>query len=334
MFNLSGRKNKNLPAPKNLTQAIVQESSRHIRLKKWTDGVKTFAIALVAIVSVGITLSDTASESIGPHIAIVPLNGAIETGSKETDGWKVSRVIAEAMEDNNVKAVVIEANSPGGSPADAEHIYKTILSYRTGEEVSKPIYMAVRSVCASACYYIAAAVDEVYAANSSLIGSIGVRMDGWDFQEVMGKVGVKRRVFHAGEHKALLDPFKDVSSEERAFVQDKLLTKLHQQFITAVKNGRGGRLVDDPNLFTGLIWTGEEALQLGLIDGIKTPTEMENYIEQRHGVEKYIYHGRQKFKLSNLFSMDSEDFMDMLASSIYHEFKSDVKNMSEMTNFK
>lgn len=334
MFKLSGRNKKNLPAPKNLTQAFVQESSRHIRLKKWTDGVKTFAIALVAIVSVGITLSDTASESIGPHIAIVPLNGAIETGSKETDGWKVSRVIAEAMEDDNVKAVVIEANSPGGSPADAEHIYKTILSYRTGEEVSKPIYMTVRSVCASACYYIAAAVDEVYAANSSLIGSIGVRMDGWDFQEVMGKVGVKRRVFHAGEHKALLDPFKDVSSEERAFVQDKLLTKLHQQFITAVKNGRGGRLVDDPNLFTGLIWTGEEALQLGLIDGIKTPTEMESYIEQRHGVKKYIYHGRQKFKLSNLFSMDSEDFMDMLAASIYHEFKSDVKNMSEMAVFK
>ncbi|EPR7483859.1 TPA: S49 family peptidase [Vibrio parahaemolyticus] len=323
-----GRK-KDKPEPGDLAGVVAQESAKHLRVSKF----KAAAIGSGLLLSVAFTFSDTASESIGPHVAVVNLNGAIETGSRETDGWRVSRILGEAMDDDSVRAIVIEANSPGGSPADAEHIYKTILSYRHSNNNGKPIYVSVRGVCASACYFIAAAADEIYAMNSSLIGSIGVRMDGWDFQKVMNKVGVERRVFHAGEHKALLDPFKPITEEERAFIQDKLLTKLHHQFIHSVKEGRGERLVDDNRIFSGLIWTGEEAVDLGLIDGVKTPTELEALIESRHGVTKYIYHGRKKFKLTNLFSMDASDLIDSLGASIYHAFKNDVKSSAYSYNF-
>lgn len=332
MFPFSKRK-KTLE-PKNFKEAIIQESSRHLKVKKWTDGVKAGAIAIMMMVSVGYTLSDTASEKIGPHIAVISLTGPIETGNRETDGWKVSQVITDAIEDDNVKAILIEANSPGGSPSDAEMIYKTIIKYRFSEKNTKPIYTTVRTSCASACYYIASATDEIYAMDSSLVGSIGVRMDGWGFQDVIKKIGVERRVFHAGTHKALMDPFKPVTEEERSFIQDSILTKLHEQFINAVKKGRGERLVDNPEIYTGLIWTGEEAVELGLIDGIKTPMEIEAYLEKQLGVDKYIYHGRQKFKLTNLFSMDAQTLVDMVSESIYHEFKSDVKTESLTPSFK
>lgn len=321
-------RNKVKPEPVNLAGVVAQESAKHLRVSKF----KAAAIGGGLLLSIAFTFSDAASEKIGPHVAVINLSGAIETGSRETDGWAVSRQIGEAMKDGNVRAIVIEANSPGGSPADAEHIYKTILSYRHSNN-GKPIYVTVRGVCASACYYIAAAADEIYALNSSLIGSIGVRMDGWDFQKVMDKVGVERRVFHAGQHKALLDPFKPVTDEERLFIQDQLMNKLHQQFINSVKEGRGVRLREDKNIFSGLIWTGEEAVTLGLIDGVKTPTELEALIESRHGVTKYIYHGRTKFKLTNLFSMDASYLTDSLGDSIYHAFKNDVKNGSNSLSF-
>ena len=321
------RKEKPQPKPKSLTEAIVQESGRHITLKKWIDGSKTAAIVIVAILSVAFMFIDTAKEKIGPHVAVINLTGAIETGSKQTDGWKVSRLIKEAMESDNVKAIVIEANSPGGSPTDAEHIFKTIMSYRGAKE-GKPIYMAVRGVCASACYYIGSATDAIFAHDSSLIGSIGVKMEGWDLRQVMQTVGVERRIYHAGEHKALLDPFKAVSDEENEFIQNKLLFKLHRQFINSVKAGRGDRLSDNKDLFTGLIWTGEEALELGLIDNILTPTEMEDLIKQRHHVDNYIYHGKQKFDLSNILSMDSQDVFDAIGMSVYHAFKTNSENGS------
>ncbi|WP_288985338.1 S49 family peptidase [uncultured Pseudoalteromonas sp.] len=312
-----------------LPEVIAQESAKHLRISRF----KATAIGLGILLSVGFTLSDKASETIGPHIAIVSLNGAIETGSKETDGWMVSNLIVDAMKDNNVKAIVIEANSAGGSPTDAEHIYKTLMSYRL-EDVSKPIYVTIRGMCASACYLIAAGADEIYAQNSSLVGSIGVRMDSWGYEGALSKLGIEKRVFHAGKHKTLLEPSKDVSSVERQFLQNNILDKLHQQFISSVKQGRGERLADNDDIFSGLIWTGEESVELGLIDGVKTPTELEAMIKDRHGVSKYIYHGRQKFKLSNLFSMDAESFTSSIAGSIYSELKNDVKNNANSYSFK
>lgn len=329
--------------PKTITGAINQ----HTRVKKWTEGIKAFAFSSLAIVSITFTLSEFEGEAKEDHVAIIPLNGAIEAGSRETDGWQVSRTIREAIKDEHVKAIVIEANSGGGSPSDAEHIYKTIMNYRNSETVAedgrvlvkpfldmdkeieyerKPIYVVIRSTCASACYYIASAADEIYATNSSLVGSIGVRLDSWNFQEVIKRVGVGKRTFHAGEHKALLDPFKTITSEEQQFVQHNLLDKLHGQFIQAVKEGRNGKLVDNPEIFSGLVWTGEEAVELGLTDGVLTPTELEDLIEQRHGITEYSYHGGKKFKLSNILSMDANSLMDMLGASIYHAFSSDVKN--------
>ena len=313
------KSNVNTEQPKNIKEAFIIESGRHLKLKKWTDGVKAGAIALLAVVSIVFTLSDTTASSDGPHVAVINLSGVIETGSP-TDGWKVSRLITDAIENEDVKVIVIEANSAGGSPTDAEHIYKTIMSYRN-QKGAKPIYVAIRGICASACYYIASSADEVYALNSSLIGSIGVKMESWDLQSITEKLGIKRRSYHAGQYKTLLDPFKPVSEEGREFIQDQLLVKLHKQFIHAVKDGRGTRISDDPLVYSGLIWTGEESLELGLVDGITTPTEMESMIDIRHGVSKFIYHGQKKFKLSNIFSMTHQEVADSFFPYFYHGFK-------------
>ena len=176
-------------------------------------------------------------------------------------------------------------------------------------------------MCASACYYIVSAADEIYALDSSLVGSIGVKLEGWDFQTVLDKVGVKRRSYTAGEHKSLFDPYKPVSEVESDFIQDRLLTTLHKQFISAVKAGRGNRLSNDPDIFTGLIWTGTEAVDKGLIDGVLTPSEVGLLIDERHGVSKLIYHGQQKFSLSNMFGMDSDVVIDAFASSLIDSIK-------------
>lgn len=325
---------KKVEEAKSLREAITQESSRHLKVHKWLGGTKVAIMLFFLVSSIVITFYDTANKEIGPHIAVISITGVIETGSRQTDGWRLSQTIKDAMEDTNVKGILLEANSPGGSPSDAELIWKTLMAYRNNEKYNKPVYATIRSSCASACYYIISAADEIYAMDSSLVGSIGVRMDGWDFREVLNKVGVKRRVYHAGAHKTLNDPFKAVSSEEKQFIQNEILDKLHKQFISAVKRGRGDRLnADYPELFSGLVWTGTEAKEIGLVDGIMTPMELEQHLEEKLGVDKYIYHGKHKFKLTNLFTMDARNLVDMVTESIYRTFKADVKSDSITVSF-
>ena len=174
--------------------------------------------------------------------------------------------LRDAFEDDNTAGVILRINSPGGSPVQAGYIYDEIKRLRE-KYPDIPLYAVVTDICASGGYYIAAAADEIYVDKASIVGSIGVRMDSFGFVGTMDKLGVERRLYTAGESKAFLDPFLPSKASDVAHIET-LLVDIHEQFINAVKEGRGDRLKESEDMFSGLIWTGEESLDMGLVDGL------------------------------------------------------------------
>lgn len=199
------------------------------------------------------------------HLAVVKLNGAIMPGSK-TSAEEINPLLRDAFKNPQSKAVVILANSPGGSPVQSSLINDEI--ERLKAKFNKPVYVVVEDLCASGCYYIAVAADEIYANEGSMVGSIGVRMDTFGFTNLMEKIGVENRSMHAGDHKTFIDPFSEKDEEGRKFFQEHVLERTHQQFIAAVRKGRGDRIKETKDTYTGLVWLGDEATEIGLIDGL------------------------------------------------------------------
>lgn len=199
------------------------------------------------------------------HVAVVKLEGAIMPGTK-ISAEVINPLLQDAFANPHSKAVVIQANSPGGSPVQSALINDEIERLKTLHK--KPVYVVVEDMCASGCYYIAVAADQIYANEGSLIGSIGVRMDSFGVTELMKKIGVENRSMHAGEHKTFIDPFSPKDEAGRKFFQEKVLERTHQQFIAAVRAGRGDRIKEDNNTYTGLVWLGDEARDNGMIDGL------------------------------------------------------------------
>ena len=203
-----------------------------------------------------------ASAPVGPHTALIEVRGEIASDA-EASAENLLPGLKQAFEDTGALAVVLRINSPGGSPVQAGIVHDEIVRLKTLHK--KKVYAVVEETCASGAYYIAVAADEIYADKASVVGSIGVLMDGFGFQGLMDKLGVERRLLTAGENKGIGDPFGPLSPKHRAYTQ-AMLDQIHQQFITAVKQGRGERLKQTPDTFSGLFWNGEKALQLGLID--------------------------------------------------------------------
>jgi len=197
------------------------------------------------------------------HTAVVEIKGEITNGGDASAEFVVA-AMKTAFEDEGAKGVVLLINSPGGSPVQAGIINDEIK--RLKAKYKKPVYAVVEETCASAAYYIAAATDKIFVDKASIVGSIGVLMDGFGFTGVMEKVGVERRLLTAGENKGFLDPFSPMSDAQRAHAQT-MLNQIHTQFINVVKAGRGDRLkLDTPGLFSGLFWSGEQAVEFGLAD--------------------------------------------------------------------
>jgi len=198
------------------------------------------------------------------HTALVEVNGVI-ADNEEASADKIVTALREAFDNKHSAGVILRINSPGGSPVQSGYIYDEIVRLRK-KHPDTPMYAVVTDICASGGYYIASAADKIYADKASIVGSIGVRMDNFGFVEAMEKLGVERRTLTAGENKALLDPFLPVDEKATAHIQ-KMLTEIHQQFIDSVKKGRGDRLdTSVEGIFSGLIWTGEAAVNIGLVD--------------------------------------------------------------------
>lgn len=202
---------------------------------------------------------------LGPHTALIDLSGPIAEGAAANADTIVGG-LRSAFKDENTKAVILRINSPGGSPVQAGYINDEMFRLRE-KYPDIPLYAVVSDICASAAYYIASGATEIYADKGSIVGSIGVLMDSYGFVDAIDKLGVERRLITAGANKGFLDPFSPLKPEDKVFMEN-MLSEVHQQFIDVVKKGRGDKLADDPTLFTGLFWSGERSVKLGLIDGL------------------------------------------------------------------
>jgi protease-4 len=244
-----------------LAFAAVNEQKRS---RRWGIFFKfltfSYIAAILYIYTPDVSLEKDATEK---HTALVELKGVIAP-EKDASADNIVSGLRDAFENENTAGVILRINSPGGSPVQSGYINDEIQRLRK-EYPDTPFYAVISDICASGGYYVASAADKIYADKASIVGSIGVRMDGFGFVETIEKLGIERRLLTAGEHKGFLDPFQPVKQEDVTQVK-KLLDDIHQQFISVVRQGRGDKLKDDPLLFSGYVWTGEQGIALGLVD--------------------------------------------------------------------
>ena len=224
--------------------------------------------------------------STGAHTALIDVNGVIEAGG-DVNADSVMTSLKDAYENTGTKGIILRINSPGGSPVQAGIINDEIRRQKALHP-KIPVYAVVEDICASGGYYIAVAADKIYVDKASIIGSIGVLMDGYGFTEVMKKVGVERRLLTAGENKAMLDPFSDVNPKHKALAQT-MLNEIHEQFKTVVRQGRGARLHETPEVFSGLFWSGEQGIKLGLADALGSADYVAREVIKQEEIVDYTY---------------------------------------------
>lgn len=231
--------------------------------RRWGIAFKILGFAYLLAVLIAVVDWGTGAEHQERHTAMVNLIGTIEAKG-DASAENLVAALNSAFEEKNAVGIILRINSPGGSPVQAGLIYDEMKRLRA-KYPDKPLYAVVEEVCASGGYYVAAAADKIYVDKASLIGSIGVIMNGFGFTEAMKKVGVERRLITAGDNKAFLDPFTEQNAYQTEFAR-QMAQEIHKQFIQAVKDGRGERLKSGPDTFSGLVWTGQTGVEMGLAD--------------------------------------------------------------------
>lgn len=289
-----GRDRNHFNRPRNnrewqlLEKLLMQSGQEQKRARRWGIFFKLlmFAYLFIALLvfSPGAWDGEDMQGSSKPHTALVDVNGVIMPDG-DVDADKVAKGLRKAFKAEHSKAVMLRINSPGGSPVQSGTIYREIKRLRV-KYPDKKVYAVITDVGASGAYYIAAAADEIYADPASLVGSIGVISEGFGFVGGMEKVGVERRVITSGENKAFLDPFSPLDPKHKEFFSG-VLGNVHQQFINAVKEGRGDRLKSSAEVFSGLVWSGEQALPIGLIDGFGSPGSVARDIVKAQKIVDY-----------------------------------------------
>jgi protease-4 len=245
-----------------LATAALKEQRR---ARLWGIFFKLLTFAYVTVILLLAVDWQSADVSGGKkHTAMVEVNGLIAPGA-DASAEKITSALQAAFKDKNTQGVVVRINSPGGSPVQAQAIYDEMKRLRK-KYPDIPLYAVVEDICASGGYFVAVGADQIYVGKASIVGSIGVLMNGFGFTGLMEKLGIERRLVTAGENKGMLDPFSPQDPKDTEHVK-KLIGEIHQQFISVVREGRGKRLKDSPEIFSGLIWTGERSVDLGLADG-------------------------------------------------------------------
>jgi protease-4 len=256
--------------------------------RRWGIFFKLAMLALVVFaIWVAFDFSGTDMESVGSHTALVEIDGTIEAGGAGA-AEAVIPALDKAYADSGSVGVILRINSPGGSPVQAGMINDEITRLRKAYP-QKPLYVVVEEMCASGGYYIAAAADKIYVNKASIVGSIGVLMDGFGFTGLMDKLGVERRLLTAGENKGFLDPFSPQSPRQKDYAQ-VMLNEIHQQFIQVVRSGRGKRLKETPDTFSGLFWSGSKAVEMGLADGFGTVDSVARDVLKAEDIVDYTQH--------------------------------------------
>jgi protease-4 len=255
--------------------------------RRWSTFFKGLMFAYLFIVLFFMLgwLGDS-KKSLGAHTALIEIAGVIEAGG-EVNADSFLNSLHDAYDDKNTKGIILRINSPGGSPVQAGIINDEIKRQKKLHPAI-PVYAVVEDICASGGYYIAAATDKIYVDKASIVGSIGVLMDGYGFTEVMKKVGIERRLMTAGENKAMLDPFSPLNPKHQALAQN-MLDEIHEQFKTVVRQGRGSRLKETPEIFSGLFWSGEQSIKIGLADALGSADYVAREVIKQKEIVDFTY---------------------------------------------
>lgn len=250
-----------------LVLSLVEEKRR---ARRWSIFFRFVVMGLFLLAALFLTgLLDFGSKKAveKEHTALIDIHGVLDSGA-EANADALITALQAAYKDKNTRGIVLRVNSPGGSPVQAGMIVDEMRRLKA-KHPKIPLYVVIEEICASGGYYIAAAADKIYVDKASLVGSIGVLLDGFGFVGTMDKLGVERRLITAGSNKGFMDPFSPMRDEQRAFAQS-MVTEIHQQFIDVVRKGRGDRLKETPEMFSGLVWSGAKSVELGLADGFGT----------------------------------------------------------------
>ncbi len=281
-----------------LAMAALKEQ-RRARLWGIFWKLLTFAY-LTTLILLAVDWKEGSETKSARHTALVEIKGLITPGA-DASAEKVALALQSAFKDKKTQGVVLRINSPGGSPVQAQNIFDEVRRLRA-KYPGIPLYAVVEDLCASGGYYVAAAADRIYVAKGSILGSIGVRMDNFGVVGLMEKLGVERRLITAGKNKALLDPFLPLQ-EEHKHIAEELIAEIHQQFITAVREGRGKRLKETPDMFSGLIWSGPKSIELGLADALGTLDSVARDVIKAEDVVDYTQKESIAEKFSRRFGM-------------------------------
>src|SRR5919106_360774 len=248
-----------------VTKLATSALKEQRRARLWGIFFKLLTFAYVTLLFL-MALDWKTGEMVGAkkHTAMVEVNGLIAPGT-DARAEKITTALQAAFKDKNTQGVVVRCNSPGGSPVQAQSIYDEMKRLRQ-KYPQIPLYAVIEDVCASGGYFVAVGADRIYVGKASIVGSIGVLMNGFGFTGLMEKLGIERRLIAVGENKGMLDPFSPLDEKDKEHVK-KLMGDIHEQFVGVVREGRGKRLKDSPEIFSGLIWTGQRSIDLGLADG-------------------------------------------------------------------
>ena len=278
-----------------LVQANLKEQQAS---RRWKNGLRlAWLFFWIVVMWQILSHNQTTSNITTPHTALVNIKGEIADGT-EASAENIVASMRAALEDSGSQGLILLINSPGGSPVQAGIINDEIVRLKALHR--KPIYAVVEESCASAAYYIAAATDKVYVNKASIVGSIGVLMDGFGFTGLMDKLGVERRLMTAGENKGFLDPFSPQTEAQRKHAQS-MLNHIHSQFIDVVKKGRGDRLKETPDMFSGLFWTGQQAVELGLADELASLDQVARDVIKAEEIVDYSRHDNVAERLVKRF---------------------------------
>ena len=300
--------NSNTDSQALLNQIIIDYIKEQKRKRRWRWFMRVIYLFLIAgvVYLVFSNSSDDTGTNTKPHVGLIDINGEM-SDSKPANADDFAKGLESAYKNSGLKALIIRINSPGGSPVQAEYMYNSIIYYKKKYPDIK-IYSVCVDLCASAAYYAAVATDKIYASPASMVGSIGVLYSGFGFVDVMNKVGISRRLQTAGLNKGFLDPFSPESDIQKQKMQT-MLDLVHQQFINRVKEGRGARLHSNDETFSGLIWTGEQAMTMGLIDGFASSGQLARDVIK---IDSMIDYTRKQ----NLFDRVSKNFGTAMADEL------------------
>lgn len=255
--------------------------------RRWSTFFKALVfIYLFVILFYALGVFGNGKKTSDSHTALIEIAGVIEAGG-DVNADSVMSSLKDAYDNQGTKGIIFRINSPGGSPVQAGIINDEIKRQKKLHPAI-PVYAVVEDICASGGYYIAAAADKIYVDKASIVGSIGVLMDGYGFTETMKKVGVERRLLTAGENKAMLDPFSPVNPKHQALAQ-AMLNEIHEQFKTVVRDGRGSRLKETPETFSGLFWSGEQSIQIGLADALGSADYVAREVIKQEEIVDFTY---------------------------------------------